>query len=120
MRKIALLGFGALVSAAALIAAVALGSTIASDGRSGAPALRIVRSAPLTVKGQHFRSREKVRVTVAAKVTRTKANNEGMFVVVIRGADRCSDVRVLARGSAGSYATVKVLPSPACLPARSG
>jgi hypothetical protein len=28
-------------------------------------------------------------------------------------------MRVLARGSAGSYAVVKVLPAPACLPARS-
>ncbi len=51
---------------------------------------------------------------------RTKANGDGFFVVTIRGTDRCNSVRVLARGSAGSYAVVKMLPSPACMPARAG
>jgi hypothetical protein len=61
-----------------------------------------------------------VRVTVNALAMRTKANSDGFFVVTIRGTDRCDSVRVLARGSAGSYAVVKRLPPPACAAARSG
>jgi hypothetical protein len=54
------------------------------------------------------------------KSARAKANGDGTFVVTIPGATRCNTLRVLARGSAGSYAIVKLLPQPACLPARSG
>ena len=61
-----------------------------------------------------------MRVTARTLTLRTKANGDGFFVVTIRGTDRCNSVRVLARGSAGSYAVVKILPSPACMPARSG
>jgi hypothetical protein len=101
---------------------VALGFTVlgGSRARAGRPALHVVRVAPLTVRGEHFRSREQVRVRAAGKTLRTKANGDGLFVVTIRGVTRCDSVRVLARGSAGGYAVVKVLPSPACLAARSG
>ncbi len=61
-----------------------------------------------------------MRLTANALTVRAKANGDGFFIVTIRGTDRCSSVRVLARGSAGSYAVVKILASPACMPARSG
>lgn len=99
-----------------------LGFTIlgGSTARATRPSLQVVRSTPLKIRGEHFRARERVRLTAAAKTIRAKANGDGLFVVTIRGATRCDTMRVLARGSAGSYAVVKVLPSPACLPARSG
>jgi len=84
------------------------------------PSLRVIGSTPLKVRGDHFRSRESVRLTVGERTLRTNANGNGYFVVTIPGSSRCDTVRVLARGSAGSYAVVKLLPSPACLPARTG
>jgi hypothetical protein len=114
----------AVVGICATAAAVVLGFTLlggpGSKPSAGRPALRIVRPAPLTVRGEHFRSGEQVRVTTAMRSARAKASGDGTFVVTIPGANRCSTLRVLARGSAGSYAIVKLLPQPACLPARSG
>jgi len=118
MRAAALLGV------CATAAAVALGFTLlggsGSKPNAGRPAIRIVHPAPLTLRGEHFGSGEQVRVTTAMKSARAKANGDGTFVVTIPGATRCNTLRVLARGSAGSYAIVKLLPQPACLPARSG
>jgi hypothetical protein len=118
MRTAALLGV------CATTVAVVLGFTLLGGAGSGPnaerPTLRIVRPAPLTVRGEHFRSGEQVRVTSAMRSARAKANGDGTFVVTIPGATRCNTLRVLARGSAGSYAIVKLLPQPACLPARSG
>jgi hypothetical protein len=118
MRTAALLGV------CATTIAVVLGFTLfggpGSEPNADRPALRIVRTAPLTVRGVHFRSGEQVRVTSAMKSARAKANGDGTFVVTIPGATRCNTLRVVARGSAGSYAIVKLLPQPACLPARSG
>jgi hypothetical protein len=48
------------------------------------------------------------------------AGADGSFVITIRGATRCDNIRLLARGSAGSYVVLKVLPLPACAAARSG
>jgi hypothetical protein len=114
----ALLLIGACVAGIALI----LGFTVFSgtSAKAAKPSLRIVQSAPTKVRGEHFRAREDVRVTAGKRTLRTKANGSGYFVVTIPGSSRCESARVLARGSAGSYAIVKVLPSPQCLPARSG
>lgn len=117
MRTAALLG----VCATAV--AVVLGFTIlgGSDSRAGAkPTIRVTRATPLTVRGEHFRSEERVRVTAAGKTAQAKTNRDGFFVVIVRGATRCEALRVLARGSEGSYAIVKLLPQPACLPSRTG
>lgn len=119
MRTAALLG----VCAAAAI--IVLGFTLlgGSSKSRARPALHVDRNAPstapLTVRGEHFHSGESVRVSTGKKAVQTKANGAGLFVVTIRGATRCDTVRVLARGSAGSYAIVKMLPPPMCLPARS-
>jgi hypothetical protein len=118
MRTAALLG----VCATAV--AVVLGFTLldgpGSKPNAGRPALRITRTAPLTVRGEHFRSGEQVRVTTAMKSAQGKASGDGTFVVTIRGATRCDTLRIVARGSAGSYVVVRLPPQPACLPARSG
>ncbi len=116
MRKAAVIGSGA------ALVAVALGfATLSSpDGKAARPALRVVHVAPLAVRGTHFRTGERVRLTAGAKAFRARASSTGVFVVTIRGTTRCDSLRVLARGSAGSYAVVKVLPSPECLPAHSG
>src|SRR5437870_13495042 len=106
------------VGVVAVAAASALGCA-ASTGSGGHATLRLVSSSPLTVRGVHFRSHERVRVTAGARTVRATAGSNGGFVVTIRGADRCNVTRLLARGSAGSYVVLKMLPSPECLPARS-
>ena len=115
MRAFVLIG--ACVAGIALV----LGFTLFTGGSAKAakPTLRIVHSKPAKVRGEHFRARESIRVTVGRQALATKASGDGTFVVTIPGAGRCESTRVLARGSAGSYAIVKLLPSPECLPARS-
>jgi predicted RNA-binding protein with TRAM domain len=112
----ALMLIGACVAGIALV----LGFTTFRGGSAKAarPTLRIVHSKPAKVRGEHFRARETVQVTVGKQTLGTKASGDGTFVVTIPGASRCESTRVLARGSAGSYAIVKLLPSPECLPAR--
>lgn len=111
-----------LIALCATAAALVLGFTVfgGSPAKAAKPSLSIVDSTPLKVRGEHFRSGERVRVSTDRKAIRTTANGNGYFVVTIPGASRCSSSRVLARGSAGSYVVVKLLPSPECLPARSG
>jgi hypothetical protein len=114
MRALVLIG--ACVAAVTLV----LGFTVfsGSSAKAAKPTLRIVQSAPMKVRGEHFRTRENVLVTAGKRAVSTKANGDGYFVITIPGASRCDSARVLARGSAGSYAIVKLLPSPECLPAR--
>jgi hypothetical protein len=111
-----------LIGACAAGVAVVLGFTVfgGAPTKLAKPSLKIVQSAPTKVRGDHFRSAESVRVTAGKRTVRTKANGNGYFVITIPGTSRCDTTRVLARGSAGSYAVVKQLPSPQCLPARSG
>jgi hypothetical protein len=112
----ALLLIGACVAAVAL----ALGFTVfgGTDARAAKPSLRIVHTKPIKVRGEHFRANESVRVTAGERAVRTKANGNGYFVITIPGGSRCDISRVLARGSAGSFVVVKLLPAPECLPAR--
>ncbi|MEK6276172.1 MAG: hypothetical protein AABM30_12700 [Actinomycetota bacterium] len=115
MRAAAFLG----VCAAAAV--LVLGFTIlgGKPSRAGKPALQVIRWTPLTVRGERFHSRERVRLTAGTASARAGANGDGVFVVSIPGVSRCDTGRVLARGSAGSYVVLKMLPLPACLPARS-
>jgi hypothetical protein len=123
VRNTWLMRTAALLGVCATAAAVVLGFTILGGSGSKAsgarPSIRLIHAAPLTVRGEHFRSGERVRVTAAAKSAQTKANGDGIFVVTVHGATRCETLRILARGSAGSYVIVKLLPQPACLPSRS-
>src|SRR5215216_1580403 len=104
----------ALVLIGACLAGIALvlGFTTftGGSGKAAKPTLRIVHSKPAKVRGEHFRAGEAVRVTAGKRTLGTKANGDGTFVVAIPGASRCDSTRVLARGSAGSYAIVKLLP----------
>jgi hypothetical protein len=114
----ALLLIGACVAGVALV----LGFTHfrGDEAKPTKPSLRVIGSTPLKVQGDHFRARESVRLQAGKRSLRTNANGSGYFVVTIPGSSRCDTFRVLARGSAGSYAVVKLLPSPACMPSRSG
>ena len=113
MRRAVLIAVG--VGTIALV----FGFTAFSQSTHLKPSLRISRATPLTVQGRHFRASEVVRLTTGSRNIRTKATGSGFFVISIPGADRCNTARVVARGSAGSYAIVKLLPAPMCLPARS-
>jgi len=113
MRRTLLIGAG--VVAIALV----LGFAAFTRSTHSKPSLRISRATPLTVQGRHFRPSELVRLSSGSRFARAKANGSGTFVITIPGADRCNTVRVVARGSAGSYAIVKLLPAPMCAPARS-
>jgi hypothetical protein len=117
MRKIGI--------AAAAVAAAALALGIAGLGAgftsSQHPSLRLLKTAPLTLTGSHFRAKERVRVTVTVESARSarmvRASGRGSFVAgFATGAGRCSAVRAVAIGGAGSRAVLKHLPAPACLP----
>jgi hypothetical protein len=121
-----LLGDNRFVRRALLIAgggaavALVLGFTAVSGSRGHAskPSLRVARAVPFRVEGRHFRVSERVRLTTGSHAARAMANGAGYFVIAIPGATRCDTLRVVARGSAGSYATVKLLPPLACIPVR--
>jgi hypothetical protein len=115
MRAVAL----ALVAAAGLALA---GTSAAKIDRSAKASLRLASLSPLAVRGAGFAPRERVRVDLSGAVTarrRIVAGPTGAFAVRFDGVvlTRCDLVRVVATGSRGSRATLKLLPSPACLPA---
>ena len=104
--------------------ALAIGVAGIGDATGSAikPSLRLVSRQPLTVQGQHFRSRERVGVSVSGDASASqsvRASEAGSFSV--RFADltvgRCDVIRVVAVGGRGSQATLKRLPGPACNPA---
>jgi hypothetical protein len=117
MRRIGI----AAVAVAAAALAFGLAGLSAGSTSSRHPALRLVRPAPLELAGSHFRFRERVRVTVTVsgvRSTRTvRASGSGSFLAAFSvSAGRCTAVRAVAVGSAGSRALLKRLPIPACLP----
>jgi hypothetical protein len=88
-----------------------------TDGRA---TLRLVDSAPLKLRGRGFVARERVRITVSARgrtAKRVTASAAGAFLAVFRdvSVDRCSGLTVVAVGSQGSRASLK-LPQPQCPP----
>jgi hypothetical protein len=103
----------------ALFAVVALGCAAGSAVGGGSetasmPSLQVIRQAPMTIQGRGFRSRENVRVSAAGRNWRLRTSPRGAFVLTLRGADRCNIVRVIAVGSGGSRAILKILPAPQC------
>jgi hypothetical protein len=111
----------ALLAACLAILGLVVGFTTTRGGSqtdARRPVLKLERSIPLTVRGLRFHARERVRVSAGARAARATAGSSGTFVVTIPGTTACNTVRVVARGSAGSFAVVKLLPSPDCLPAR--
>jgi hypothetical protein len=108
--------------AIALLVTVALGcsagTAVGGSDSSPRPSLQIVRKAPLTVRGRGFHARESVRVSAAGRSRRVRANPDGAFVLTLGAqVDRCNAVHVLAVGTGGSRATLKILASPQCPPA---
>jgi hypothetical protein len=116
MRKLALITVAGLVAAGA-IAALGLSSEMRSPAQ---PSLRVIDRSPFTVQGRHFRSRERVKVTLAkdarVRTRRVTASGSGVFSAAAPevAVDRCDTIMVRAVGSAGSRAQLKLLPQPAC------
>jgi hypothetical protein len=86
--------------------------------------LRIVDREPLTLRGENFKAGERVRISLSVPLTERKvvrATATGSFRATFLeiSVARCEGVRAVAVGGAGSQATVKFLPAPACSPMRS-
>jgi hypothetical protein len=107
---------------AALIALVALVAGSATAGAASRPALRLLDRSPVTVRGDHFAPRERVRLTVTSdgevKRVAVRSTANGIFRASLETmtVDRCSMVRVVAVGGEGSHAVLKMLPPPMCMP----
>lgn len=109
---------GAVVAAAIALVLAGLGAGSTSTRQAS---LRLVKPAPLQVLGSRFQMRERVRIVATnARFRSTKhvrASRRGTFSVSFDlTVGRCSGVRVLAVGSAGSRAMLKRSPLPACRP----
>ncbi len=107
----------------AVIAAAAVALTVAAAGstQTGKPSLDLLKRQPLIVLGQHFASRERVRLELSTDdnlVRRARTSTTGSFVVTFGETTltRCDVIRVVATGSTGDRATLKELPAPACSP----
>jgi hypothetical protein len=79
------------------------------------PTLRVIDTAPLTVRGSHFAPLERVRVTVDAKTDATRTVSTtglGAFFVRFRNLRLgwCPSYAVTAVGTKGSRATFRVVP----------
>jgi hypothetical protein len=86
-----------------------------------AAALKVVRLAPLTVRGTHFKPHERVKLTLTTDskrtVRRVVATPTGTLTAVWTATliDRCSAYALVARGAGGSTVTLTV--RPLCPPA---
>ena len=107
----------------AMVALAAIASTaFAGAGANARSKLKLVQLHPLVVRGTAFRTGERVRVTVYAKIAhveKTTASSSGAFRMSFGNVaiGRCSGFRVTAVGNLGSRASLKLPPLPACLPA---
>jgi hypothetical protein len=106
-----------------LLLGLVVGFTVAYDSgdtKARAASLRVVKKAPLTVRGEHFRAGERVQLrAMLHRGTVTTASAQGSFVASFETpTTRCDRVRVIAIGSEGSHAVLKLLPPPACIAAR--
>jgi hypothetical protein len=111
MRRVAVL---ALAAATALIVG---GQSTGSPG--GNPSLRVVDLQPLTIRGQGFAVRERVRVNLSGMTQASRrviVNRFGVFNLrfVKVTATRCDLIRVVAIGGGGRRTWLKWLPAPAC------
>jgi hypothetical protein len=80
---------------------------------AGRPVLRPASTAPLRVRGDGFRPRESVRVTVAATggepvTRRVRASGHGRFTVALPRIDAAGGVEGVAAGSRGSHASFQL------------
>ena len=117
--RIRAIALGAVVAAALALLLAGLGAGSTSTRQAS---LRLVKPAPLRLVGSGFRARERVRVVAsvghASATKRVQASRHGSFSASFRfRAGHCSGLAVVAVGSAGSRATLKRPPLPACMPA---
>jgi hypothetical protein len=68
--------------------------------------LEIVLTSPLTVAGQGFKPKERIRVSANGRRKSVTAGARGSFEVAFRAANVCNGVVVVAVGSKGSRASV--------------
>jgi hypothetical protein len=114
---------GSMKASLAAAACSALALALPAVAAGPPPALRLASMQPLTVRGVHFKSHERVRVTEhagAAKRSKlVRATATGTFkvtFVVPTAIDPCLEsVSITAVGGRGSAAAVK-LPQRACPP----
>jgi hypothetical protein len=102
-----------LLTIAALAIALAAGLAQAQPGRK--PVLRLVDTAPLTVRGLYFEHSERVRVQVRGTSTltrRVRTSARGAFTAVFKtaGLSRCDAFVITARGTKGDQAYLKLAP----------
>jgi len=102
------------------IAVPAAGAAASSQSAAPMPKLHVYAETPVRVTGVGFHARERVKLTFSADGVWRKAlrtTRTGRFAVVFPDAtlDRCNGYSVLARGSSGATATLKVMPV-ACAP----
>ena len=106
----------------ALITAVALTaflSTLMAGSLAVAarhPELWLVRRVPLEVRGTGFGAHEMVRVSSGPALVRVRSSARGAFVASLPLSVRCSGRRVLAVGSGGQRALLRI-PPMLCPPA---
>jgi hypothetical protein len=106
------------------LAAIAIALLPVSAGFSSPrpkPHLRLLDRAPLTLRGTHFRARERVRVAIAATVPATRvvrAGRDGSFTVRFDAVSvgRCGEASAQAVGARGERASLKVLQQEDCAP----
>jgi hypothetical protein len=93
---------------------------ITAEAAYSQASLRLVKPAPLTVRGTNFKRRETVVVTLSAGrriVRRVVASAAGGFVVRFRysAVGRCSSFTIQAVGLRGSRAVLKRAPLLGCI-----
>jgi hypothetical protein len=104
-----------------LVAASLAASTFATG--SAKPHLKLTKTQPLTIRGASFHTRERVRLVLrqasgAVTTNRVRAGRHGRLTTAFAGVQlsRCAGFQVTAHGSAGSRATLRRPPLPACMP----
>ena len=112
----------ATIGIAALLALVVIAAPLA--GARSRARLTVAKAQPMTVHGAAFHRRERVRLVLrpgsgAAVTRRVRASSSGTFTFAFPTAKlgRCAGWTVTATGAAGSRATLRRPPLPACLPA---
>lgn len=95
------------------------GTAVGGSETATKASLQVIRQAPMTIQGRGFRARESVRMSAAGRQWRVRASPRGSFVLTLRDADRCKIMRVVAVGSGGSRAILRILPLQQCAPAKS-
>jgi len=107
-RTKGLVAVPALLAVSLVVVAAVLDSGSSAKTNAGAERARLmpVSQNPLRVKGNGFRPRERVKLTVVGTAVRrwVTASSRGSFVVGFPGLDPCNGVTVKATGSRGSRA----------------